>query len=71
MLTADTSSTCSAAFGPVASDIVVSLPGLEPQRGVVRWNEGGQIGITFNRLLPLSDLVGWLQAQRDGIRAAS
>ena len=56
---------------PVASDIVVSLPGLEPQRGVVRWNEGGQIGITFNRLLPLSDLVGWLQAQRDGIRAAS
>ena len=56
---------------PVASDIVVSLPGLEPQRGVVRWNEGGQIGITFNRLLPLSDLVGWLQVQRDGIRAAS
>ena len=56
---------------PVASEIVVSLPGLEPQRGVVRWNEGGQIGITFNRLLPLSDLVGWLQAQRDGIRAAS
>ena len=56
---------------PVASDIVVSLPGLEPQRGVVRWNEGGQIGVTFNRLLPLSDLVGWLQAQRDGIRAAS
>ena len=56
---------------PVGSDVIVSLPGFEPQRAVVRWNEAGQIGITFNRLLPLSELVGWLQAQRDGIRAAS
>ncbi len=53
------------------SEVVVSLPDLEPQLAVVRWNEGGQMGITFNRLLPLPLLVGWLQVQRDDMRAAS
>ncbi len=52
------------------TDLVVSLPGLDPQPASVRWNEGGQLGVTFNRLLPLADLVAWLHAMREQLRAA-
>ena len=52
------------------TDLVISLPGLEPQPASVRWNEGGQLGATFNRLLPLPDLVAWLHAMREQLRAA-
>jgi hypothetical protein len=53
------------------SDIIVSLPGLEPQPGIACWNDHGYIGITFNRLLPLGELVAWLQGQRHAQRSAS
>lgn len=53
------------------SDIVISLPGLEPQPGIACWNDSGFIGITFNRLLPLGELVAWLQDQREAQRSAS
>jgi hypothetical protein len=36
---------------------------------VVRWTVDGHAGITFNRLLPLPQLIEWLQA-RSGSRAA-
>jgi hypothetical protein len=52
------------------ADLVVSLPGLDPQPAAVRWSEEGYLGVTFNRLLPLADLVGWLRATRDQLRAA-
>lgn len=52
------------------SDLVVSLPGLDPQPAAVRWIEDGYLGVTFNRLLPLTDLVAWLRATRDQLRAA-
>ena len=52
------------------SDVVVSLPGLEPQRGMACWSDDGFMGITFNRLLPLGELVGWLQGQRESQRSA-
>ena len=52
-------------------DLSVSLPGLAPQPASVRWCEDGHVGITFNRLLPLAELVAWLQDQRDDLRAAS
>ena len=55
----------------IGSDVVVTLPGLSPQQGVVRWKESGCYGITFNRLLALSELVGWLHEQRELLRAAS
>ena len=42
-------------------DIGVGLPGLAPIRASVRWQKDGQAGVTFNRLLPLSDLVAWLE----------
>lgn len=51
-------------------DLSVSLPGLPPQPASVRWCEHGHLGITFNRLLPLGELVSWLQGVRDGLRAA-
>jgi hypothetical protein len=54
---------------PRGSDVVVMLPGLAPMPGVIRWNEDGFSGITFNRLLSLPLLVNWLQEQRGGIRA--
>jgi hypothetical protein len=49
---------------PRGSDVVLSLPGIEPQRGIACWVEGGFIGVAFNRLIPLGELVGWLQEQR-------
>ena len=52
------------------SEVVVSLPDIDPQRAVVCWAEGNEMGITFNQLLPLPLLVGWLHHQRDGMRAA-
>ncbi|WP_309601821.1 PilZ domain-containing protein [Sphingomonas sp.] len=52
------------------SDLVVTLPGLDPQPAAIRWTDGGQLGVTFNRLLPLADLVAWLQLLREQLRAA-
>ncbi len=56
---------------PEGAEVVVTLPGLEPQRGIACWNEGGFAGITFNRLLPLGELVAWLHAQRATQRSAN
>lgn len=49
----------------VGADVVVTLPGLTPAAGVVKWkNEGSAYGIAFNRSLVLSELVEWLQEQQ-------
>jgi hypothetical protein len=48
----------------VGADVVVTLPGLTPAAGVVKWTDGGAYGLAFNRPLVLSDLVGWLQEQQ-------
>lgn len=45
------------------ADVTVSLPGLPPQGGTVRWNDGTLYGITFNSVLPLAGLVEWLHAR--------
>ena len=52
------------------SDLVVSLQGLDPQPAAVRWTDAGHLGVTFNRLLPLTELVAWLKAMREQLRAA-
>lgn len=54
----------------VGGEVVVTLPGLSPIPGVVRWSDSGCYGVTFNRLLALPELVGWLQDQRDLLKAA-
>ena len=56
---------------PQGADVIVTLAGLEPQRGIACWNMNGFAGITFNRLLPLGELVVWLQEQREFQRNAS
>lgn len=52
------------------TDVIVTLPGLDPQPGIACWNVNGFTGITFNRLLPLGDLVAWLHGQREAQRSA-
>lgn len=56
---------------PLGAEVVVSIAGLDPCAGVIRWTDGGAYGITFNRALPLSVLVSWLQDQRGQTRAAA
>lgn len=46
-------------------DVVVTLPGLTPAAGVVKWNTDNSYGIGFNRVLPLAELVEWLQGQQE------
>jgi len=55
---------------PVDADVVVSIDGLDPSPGHIRWGAGGEYGITFNRVLPLALLVTWLQERREQYRAA-
>ncbi|WP_260484303.1 PilZ domain-containing protein [Sphingomicrobium flavum] len=50
---------------PGDSDIVITLPGLAPEAGVVKWTKDGLLGVTFNRLMPLGGLVEWLRGLRD------
>lgn len=53
-----------------ASDLSVTLPGMSPQPASLRWSSQGHVGITFNRLLALAELVEWLRAMRDQVHAA-
>ena len=56
----------------VGGDIVITLPGLTPAAGVVKWSDSEAYGLAFNRALVLSELVEWLQEQqREQRRRAS
>ena len=48
----------------IGGDVVVTLPGLTPAAGVVKWSHDGAYGIAFNRSLVLSELVHWLKDQQ-------
>lgn len=52
-------------------EVTVTLLGLSPIAGAVRWREGNRYGIAFNRVLPLAELVGWLQSQTAEPRKAT
>lgn len=54
----------------VGAEVTVTLPGLPPVAGLVRWFDDGCYGVTFNKVLPLPMLVGWLHEQRERLRAA-
>lgn len=56
---------------PQGADVIVTLPGLEPQPGLACWVDRGFIGVAFNRLLPLGELVSWLHEQRESQRSAA
>jgi hypothetical protein len=47
----------------VDGEVTVTLPGLSPQPGRVRWNDGPRYGISFNSVLPLAGLVEWLHSR--------
>jgi len=55
---------------PVKAEVVVSIAGLNPCHGVIRWNADGTCGITFNRVIPLPVLVAWLHDGQSRMRAA-
>jgi hypothetical protein len=55
---------------PVGAQVTVTLAGLAPEQGVVRWNDGEACGITFNRVLALPQLVAWVGEQQERERAA-
>ena len=55
----------------IGSEVMVTLPGMPSKIGTVRWKDGRFYGITFNRLVALTDLVQWLHGQRELLRAAS
>ena len=52
----------------IGAELVVSLAGLAPIPGVLRWADGDQSGIGFNQPLPLPLLVGWLRDQQNQLR---
>ena len=51
---------CEAGLAP-GSDVIVTLAGIEPLPGVIRWAAQGHAGITFNCMLALPTLVDWLR----------
>jgi hypothetical protein len=53
-----------------SSDIAVTLPGLATQAAALRWTGDGYLGLTFNKLLALPELVEWLRSIRDESKAA-
>ena len=55
----------------VGADVVVTLPGLTPAAGVVKWTDGNAYGVAFNRPLVLSELVEWLKGQQQDQRRRS
>jgi hypothetical protein len=54
----------------IGAEVVVTPAALSAVPGVVRWKDGNSYGISFNRVLPLPELVGWLRAQQERQRAA-
>lgn len=46
------------------SEVTVSLPGLSPKVGIVRWSDGERYGISFTNVLALAELVSWLHERQ-------
>jgi hypothetical protein len=53
----------SAELNPGA-EVIVSLTELAPEPALVKWREGDTYGISFNRVLSITQLVAWLQARQ-------
>jgi hypothetical protein len=54
----------------VGAEVIVTIDGLAPIAGSVRWKDGNFYGVTFNRILPVPVLMDWLHARREASRAA-
>ena len=55
---------------PLGAYVIVSLAGLEPRPGMIRWRSEETYGVTFNRVIPLPLLVAWLHDQQTVTSAA-
>lgn len=51
---------------PIDADVVVTLPGMRPAAGVVKWAEDDQYGIGFNRAFLVNELMVFLREQQEG-----
>lgn len=49
---------------PLDGDVVVSLPGLHSAAGVVKWRDGDEYGVGFNRVYPVDELMRFLREQQ-------
>lgn len=49
----------------VGAQVIVSLPGLTPAGGVVKWRDGENYGIGFNRVFPVGELMTFLQGKNE------
>src|SRR3954468_8903498 len=47
----------------VDSQIVLTLDKFRPVHGIVRWCANGLAGISFNQLIPFSELMAWLRGE--------
>jgi hypothetical protein len=48
----------------IGAHVVVSLTGLHAAAGVVKWRDGDDYGIGFNRVFPVDELMRFLQEQQ-------
>ena len=48
--------------------VVVSISGLPPVAGVVKWRDGKSYGIGFNRVFPVCELMSFLHNQQQELR---
>lgn len=46
------------------SDVVITIAGLGPNAGIVKWQEGEHFGIGFNRVYSVEELMGFLKRQQ-------
>ena len=47
----------------IGADIVVTLENFRPIAGVVRWQSEQAVGIAFNGLIPLRELIDWIKTK--------
>lgn len=47
----------------VDSDVVVTLDGMRPLAGIVRWARDGQYGISLLQVIPIAELCEWLRQE--------
>jgi hypothetical protein len=48
----------------LGAHVIVSINGLPPAAGVVKWKDGTSYGIGFNRVFPVCELMGFIQGQQ-------
>lgn len=53
----------------IGAHVIVSLSGLGPAGGVVKWREGENYGIGFNRVFPVGELMSFLHENKTVRRA--